>query len=192
MHRMIPAPLSASLRLAIVAPAASNSESPIEAPSPAPFSTTVSAPSAANFFTVSGIAAQRVSPAASLRTAIFTSEGSPVGFDEDERDKADNQTGNRAPLHHLGEARVVVDMDRDVLRRRTHQQRLLFGHYLPLCMSNDCRVHNKARRAAQPPTLRFKSPFTRRGLGSRGKGRKCAKNRHARSCSSIPMRTNGG
>jgi hypothetical protein len=54
-----------------MAPASSKAESAIEALSPAPFSTATVAPWAANFLTVSGIAAQRVSPAASFRTAIF-------------------------------------------------------------------------------------------------------------------------
>src|SRR6185503_16636006 len=134
-QRMIAAPFSTLLRLAVVAPAASNSPSAIEAPSPAPFSTAVSAPSAANFFTVSGIAAQRVSPAASFRTAIFIPEGLPVGFDEEQRNEADDQANDRAPLHHLREARVIVNVHCDVLRRRTDQQRLLFGHHLSLCIS---------------------------------------------------------
>jgi len=58
-------------REAIVAPAASNSASAIDAASPAPFSTATAAPRAANFFTVSGMAATRVSGAPSCRTAIF-------------------------------------------------------------------------------------------------------------------------
>src|SRR5256885_1511398 len=91
MQRITPAPLSTSLRLPTVAPAASNSASETEAPSPAPRSTATSAPSAANFFTVSGIAAQRVSHAASFTTAIFMGV---VGLFQDQQDdEADDQAG---------------------------------------------------------------------------------------------------
>src|SRR6188472_3764455 len=73
MQRITSAPASTAFRSPTLAPADSNSESAKEDVAPAPFSTATFAPKPLNFFTVSGIAAQRVSPAAvSLRTAIFT------------------------------------------------------------------------------------------------------------------------
>src|SRR6476469_10750005 len=125
---MMPASSSTWLRLTVCAPASSNSLSAIEAASPAPFSTATVAPSAANFFTVSGIAAQRVSPAASLMTAIFMRL-----FEDQEDDEADDQADQRAPFEHLGEAQIIVNVHCHVLRRRTGEQRLLFGHNLPIC-----------------------------------------------------------
>src|SRR3954464_12806670 len=90
-HRIIPAPRSTSARLPRVAPAASNSASDKDAPSPAPRSTATSAPSATNFFTVSGIAAQRVSPSAvSLSTAIFIW---PELLQDKQDDEADREAG---------------------------------------------------------------------------------------------------
>ena len=61
------------------------------------------------------------------------------------------QADERAPFEQLREALVVADVHRDVLRRRTGEQRLLFGHHLPLCVSKQRGVHNKASRAAQAP-----------------------------------------
>src|SRR5205823_10171319 len=117
-HRIIPAPLSTPSRLPVLAPAVSNSASDSEAPSPAPVSTATSAPSATNFFTVSGIAAQRVSPAASFRTAIFMRCG---GLFQDQQDnERDHENGERAPFQHFREARVIADVHRDVLSWRTH------------------------------------------------------------------------
>ena len=83
---MIAGALEHVLAAPTFAPAASKSASAIEALSPAPFSTATSAPSAMNFFTVSGIAAQRVSPAASFRTAIFI--GGRGLFEDQEDDEA--------------------------------------------------------------------------------------------------------
>src|SRR6185437_6462341 len=137
-HRITAAPLSTSLRAPTFAPASSKSESAIEAPAPAPFSTARSAPSAANFFTVSGVAAQRVSPPASFRTAIFIGDGLPIGLDEDEREDADDQAGDRSPEHHPSKALIVTDVGGDVLSRGTDQQRLFLGH---LCsFSVECRL----------------------------------------------------
>ena len=62
---------ASSARPAIVAPAASNSPSGMPAFRPAPACTATSAPKALYFFTVSGVAATRVSfPSVSERTAI--------------------------------------------------------------------------------------------------------------------------
>src|SRR5947209_808381 len=124
--RMMPAPLSASARLPNVAPAASKSASAMKAASPAPLSTATSAPSAANFFTVSGIAAQRDSPAASFRTAIFMDPVLPVGLDEHQPEQADDQAPDRAPLQQFGEPGVIADVDGNVLRRRAGEQRFFF------------------------------------------------------------------
>ena len=69
--------------------------SAIEAVSPAPFSTASSAPSPMNFFTVSGVAATRVSPAASsFNTAMRMPEGrSGDQKDDDGRyDHGDDRT----------------------------------------------------------------------------------------------------
>src|SRR5690242_16594396 len=120
--RMIPAPFSTSARLPVLAPAASNSESGIDAESPAPFSTATSAPSAMNFFTVSGIAAQRVSPAGSLRTAIFMRGGRL--FQDQKDDEADHKAEDRTPLHHPRELLIVANVGRHFLGRRACQQRL--------------------------------------------------------------------
>src|SRR5438046_5399370 len=125
MQRMIPALFSTSARLPVVAPAASNSVSAMDAFSPAPFSTATSAPSAMNFFTVSGIAAQRVSSAASFSTAIFTKS---AVFQDQKNDEGDDQHRQRAPLQQPGEARIVADMYGGVLSRRADQQRIFFGH----------------------------------------------------------------
>src|SRR5689334_13417932 len=106
---MMPAPLSTSARLPIVAAAAANSASAIAAASPAPVSTATSAPSPANFFTVSGIAAQRVSPAAaSFTIAIFMEWG---GLQDLQDDEADHQARQGAPFQHFREPRVVAHMD---------------------------------------------------------------------------------
>src|SRR5690349_12360038 len=99
--RMMLLPFSASFLLAILAPAASKSVSGTEARSPAPVSTATSAPRAMNFFTVSGIAAQRVSSAASLRTAIFISRIELL--QNQKNDEADDEAEDGAPLHHVGE-----------------------------------------------------------------------------------------
>src|SRR4051812_10941861 len=99
---MIPAPSRISARLPSIAPTASKSASEMDAASPAPRSTATSAPSAMNFLTVSGIAAQRVSSAPSLRTAIF------IRLSEDqEDDEADDEADDRAPLQHRCEARII-------------------------------------------------------------------------------------
>src|SRR6059058_4961862 len=127
MHKMIPAPLSTSARLPIFAPAISKSVSGMDAVSPAPFSTETSAPSAMNFFTVSGIAAQRVSPGASFRTAIFIRrEGLSVKDDED--DEGDPERDHRRPLQHSQKISVVANMNGDILSRRTGEQGFVFGH----------------------------------------------------------------
>src|SRR5689334_18458056 len=120
---MTAAPLSTSARAPTAAPAASNSASAMEAPAPAPFSTATSAPSAMNFLTVSEMAAQRLSPAASFRTAIFTAL-----FQDQKDDKPGNQANDRAIFHHPREARVIVNMDGDVLRRRVGKDGLVVGH----------------------------------------------------------------
>src|SRR5881275_2260032 len=109
---MMPAPLRTSERLPTLAPAASKSASPTDAPTPALFSTATSAPRAINFFTVSGIAAQRVSPAASFSTAIFTKS---AVFQDQKDDEGDDQAGQEAPFQQLGETQIVADMDRGVL-----------------------------------------------------------------------------
>jgi hypothetical protein len=82
-----------------------------------------------NFFTVSGIAAQRVSPAASFRTAIFIAL-----FQDHQDEEPDQEADDRAPFEQLREARVIVDVYSHVLRRRIGEQRLFFGHHLPLLM----------------------------------------------------------
>src|SRR3954468_11528273 len=129
--RMIPAPLSTSARLPIVAPATWKSASGMDAESPAPLSTATSAASATNFFTVSGIAAHRVSPAGSFRTAIFIGRSGLLEDQED--DEADDQAADRAPFHQLRELLVVADMRRDFLCPRAGQQRLFFmRHEIPL------------------------------------------------------------
>src|SRR6476469_4761345 len=128
---MMPASSSTWLRLTVCAPASSNSLSAIEAASPAPFSTATVAPSAANFFTVSGIAAQRASPAASFRTAIFIVAILPISLDDQHPDKADDQTEDRAPFEQSREVKIVGDVVSHVLSGRTSEQRLFFGHHLP-------------------------------------------------------------
>src|SRR5438270_9908502 len=128
-ERTIPAPLSTSARLPSFAPAASNSASGMEAPSPAPPSTANSAPSAMNFSTASGIAAQRVSPAASLITPIFTRL-----IPDQQNDEPDDQTGDRAIGDDSSEGFVVAHMGGDIRRRRIREKRFfLFGHFIPLC-----------------------------------------------------------
>src|SRR3954466_4445933 len=63
---------AAAAVLALVAPAAAYSSSVKRDGAPAPLCTATSAPSAANFFTVSGVAATRVSAlSTSAGTAIF-------------------------------------------------------------------------------------------------------------------------
>src|SRR5215213_1683179 len=122
-HRMIPAPFRTSARLPILAPADSNSASRIEAASPAAFSTATSAPSVVNFFTVSGIAAHRVSPADSLSTAIFIAA---MWLADDQQDgQPDDEANDGTPLHHAGELVIVMHVPRDFLSGRIRQQRLL-------------------------------------------------------------------
>ena len=61
------------------------------------------------------------------------------------------QAGDRAPFEQLRKARVVGDVDRDVLRRRAHQHRLFFGHDIPLCgRSVEASI---TRRHAAPQAL---------------------------------------
>ena len=79
--------------------AASKSASGIDASLPAPVSTATSAPSAANFLTVSGMAAQRVSPSASFRTAIFIL----LYLRMSSTNKADDEANERAKFQHAGE-----------------------------------------------------------------------------------------
>src|SRR6185369_2935365 len=122
-QRTMPAPFKISARLPSFAPAASKSASEMEAPSPAPLSIVTSAPSATNFFTVSGMAAQRVSPAPSFRTAIFIRL-----FQDQKDDETDDQADDCAPFEHRGEARVVRNVMRHFLRRRVSQDRLFIGH----------------------------------------------------------------
>src|SRR5262249_18333321 len=126
-QRRTPAPLITSERLPTFAPAPSNSASETEAAAPAPVSRATSAPSAMNFFTVSGIAAQRVSPAASFSTAIFMRRES-LRFEDQEDDEPNGKAGKGAPLQQSRKAFVITNMDCDVLGGRAHQQRFLFSH----------------------------------------------------------------
>src|SRR5438046_10119660 len=119
--RTIPAPLRISARLPSTAPAASKSPSPTDAPLPAPRSTATSAPSAIYFFTISGIAAQRVSAAPSFRTAIFMGSSLPIGLDDDQRDDPDDQTDDGPPFEQLGEALIIVDVRGHLVRARVSQ-----------------------------------------------------------------------
>src|SRR5881628_878638 len=113
---MIAAPFSTSARVPTLAPEASNSASEMDACCPAPASTATSAPRAVNFLTVSGIAAQRVSPVASLSTAIFMNL-----FQDQEHDEADDEASDGTIFQHLNESRVVTYVDGDILRRRANQ-----------------------------------------------------------------------
>src|SRR5579872_2788048 len=141
------APSSTSAREPDCAPAASNSLSAMEAPSPAPCSTATFAPRATNFFTVSGIAAQRVSPADSFRTAIFIRL-----FQDQKNDEADDQTRNCAQFQHPCKTLIIGDVNGDFLRRRARQQRFFFfGHVSPFARALCRGVHNKASGAAQVP-----------------------------------------
>src|SRR5437868_5509589 len=156
MHRMMPAPFNTSPRLPTLAPAAWNSASEIDAFSPAPVSTATSAPSAMNFFTVSGIAAQRVSPGASFRTAIFMRcDGLFVQDQQD--DEGDDEHRQRTPLQDPREVRVITDMRRNVLSRWTREQGFFFGHRSSLRTSVG-GVHNKGRDTPQVLTLACRCP----------------------------------
>src|SRR5207248_2588898 len=150
-------PLSTSARLPSVAPAASKSESAMDAPAPASRSIATSAPSALNFLTVSGVAAHRGSPAASFRTAIFI----PL-FQDQQNDETDDQAREGDPFEHHGEPRVIGDMVRHFLRRRTDQDWLFFGHSTsPLSRSKRGGVHNKAAAGTQAlPGKPLKLAFT--------------------------------
>src|SRR5579884_1233383 len=144
-QRMTPAPFSTSAREPSAAPAASKSASAIDAPSPAPRSTATLAPSAMNFFTVSGMAAQRVSPAASFRTAIFM-----PSLEDQKNDQADDEADDRSPEHHLREALIIANMRRHLLASGMGKQRFFFlGHDVPSWVSKRGRVHNKPQPAAQ-------------------------------------------
>ena len=57
---------------------------------------------ATNFLTVSGIAAQRVSPGASFKTAIFMKRAAL--FQDEKNDEADDQANEGAPFEQLREA----------------------------------------------------------------------------------------
>src|SRR3954469_25954293 len=153
--RIIPASLSTSAREPTLAPAVSNSASAIDAPSPVPRSTATSAPSAMNFLTVSGTAAQRVSPAASFRTAIFIRL-----FQDQKNDEADDEAGDGAIFEQAREAHVVPNVHRNVLGWRTHEDRFFFGHFQPFFMSKRERVHNKASPASESPIQDLKMAFT--------------------------------
>ena len=102
-----------------------------------------------NFFTVSGIAAQRVSPAASFSTAIFmglrlTNSGLRSG-----PTKPMIEADDRAPLQQLGEVRVIA-------RRASRiscvgglaSSRLFFGHYCPFVTAE--LAASITRRSALP------------------------------------------
>src|SRR5438270_1348125 len=157
MQRMMPAPLSTSGRLPIFAPAASKSASEIEASSPAAFSTATSAPSATNFFTVSGIAAQRVSPGASFKTAIFIRQFLPVSLDDHHPQQPDNQAPERSPFQQSREVAVVGDVVSNVLSRRADDQGFFFGHQCSLRTSVG-RFHNKGLQTPQVLTLACTAP----------------------------------
>ena len=80
-----------------------------------------------NFFTVSGVAATRVSPAAvSLTTAILT-----LADDHDDEER-DDEADNGAPFEQANEPFVIADMMRDFLGWRIVQKRLLMRHVVPL------------------------------------------------------------
>src|SRR5689334_6129193 len=146
--RSASAPLRTSAREPRLAPAASKSASEIEALSPAPRSTATSAPRPMNFLTVSGMAAQRVSPAASFRTAIFTR------LSQDQQDdESDDETRHGAIFQQPREARVVRHVDGDILRRRTGEDRLVFGHCYPF---SDPSVEASITRP--PPLPKPRSP----------------------------------
>jgi hypothetical protein len=77
-----------------------------------------------NFLTVSGMAAQRVSPAASFRTATF------IRLFQDEKDEqADHQADKRAIFHHPRETVVIVHMGRHLGASGVGKHRFFFlGH----------------------------------------------------------------
>jgi hypothetical protein len=85
-----------------------------------------------NFLTVSGTAAQRVSPGAdSLRTAIFVKPGSRLADDQDD-DERNDEGRDGAPLQQLGEPRVIALVSAEVLRGRFAGKRFMFRHVIPL------------------------------------------------------------
>ena len=67
---------------------------------------------------------------------------------EEQADEGDDENGERAPFHQFGEARVIADMHRDILSRRTNEQWLFFGHECSLRTSVG-GVHNKGLQTPQ-------------------------------------------
>src|SRR5258706_14279508 len=87
--------------LAIIAPAAAYSESGIREPAPAPDWIATSAPSAMNFFTVSGVAATRVSTlSASAGTEIFI-DRFLEGSGRSDEDKVEEEQDGAYDEHHV-------------------------------------------------------------------------------------------
>jgi hypothetical protein len=84
------------------------------------------APNAMNFFTVSGLAATRVSPlAVSFRTAIRIGAGRS-GSDSDDDECRDQHSHDRTPLHQAEKARVGRFVCVDVITA-SHSSYLCIG-----------------------------------------------------------------
>src|SRR5262245_38503101 len=148
MHRIMSASLSTASRVPTDAPAASKSPSAIDAPAPAPFSTAIVAPSPANFFTVSGMAATRVSAPTSFRTAIFNREN--LIIDDVHHEQSRDEGKGRTIFEQLEEAVVIVEMRR-IIHFGGGRVDLVVGHWLIPVLSLLGPGLNKPIAGAQAP-----------------------------------------
>src|SRR5581483_297552 len=129
--------LEASFAETILVPAASKSLSRMPAFTPAPFSTATSAPKPARRFTVSGVAATRVSPeSASAGIPIFMARFVGSGQENEHADQHDNDR-SRSVFHHPQEALVgFLVLLVIVARRRRVFRSAMVSHRNPL--QNQC------------------------------------------------------
>ena len=105
-----------------------------------------------NFFTVSGIAAQRVSPAPSFRTAIFIAQSYQYALMISIQTRPMIRQTVGADLKQANEVRIILDVRAHLLADSAF---LFLGHlHFPYGRSKRGAVHNKALPASQAPNPR--------------------------------------